>query len=288
MCSHSLALAPADTLLYDAAFECHGEFQFGVRNTCTGPMHPASVVSTPASNLLGQCCASEGTPAVCRTQHEQAPQRPRLPAVVPFSTEVQRRLVPGNAGGQVGSPTACSAVLSVSQVDNPVACILTVFTRCYRQNLTASCSIYPLQPSSPMPLSSARRLACADAPDLEVVRAACGSAWAPVFGNSTHHLHLDLDAATSEPTQCSTQCSKQIFNLLACTVDEAQQQVRTAEVAASGCRCVTQLEPISAGSEGVCWQRGSTSLDITCGGMGTWRCVPSAAGFKIACSCPAS
>ena len=97
------------------------------------------------------------------------------------------------------------------------------------------------------------RLACADTSDLEVVRAACGSAWAPVFGNSTHHLHLDLDAATSEPTQCSTQCSKQIFNLLACTVDEAQEQVRTAEVAASERWCVTKLEPISAGFDAGCW-----------------------------------
>ena len=45
MCSHSLALAPADTLLFDAAFECHGKFYFSVCNTCPRLMHPASVVS---------------------------------------------------------------------------------------------------------------------------------------------------------------------------------------------------------------------------------------------------
>eukprot|EP00891_Asterochloris_glomerata_P001714 jgi/Astpho2/1714/Aster-04139 len=125
VCSHTLALAPADTLLFDAAFECHGP-------SMTWPLSASDFQQLSLSALKYSA---------------------------DWFLEVQEG-----------------------------------------------------------------RLACADVPDLEAVRAACGSAWAPVFGNSTHHLHLDLDAATSEPTQCSTQCSKQIFNLLACTVDEAQEQ----------------------------------------------------------------
>ena len=98
------------------------------------------------------------------------------------------------------------------------------------QSLTASCLVHLALLSSRIQIPSACRLACATVPDLEAVGAACGSAWAPVFGNSSHHLHFDPDAASSEPTQCSAQCGKQIFNLLACTVDEAQEQVRPAEV----------------------------------------------------------
>ena len=133
----------------------------------------------------------------------------------------------------MGSPSACSAVLLSVSGGQPCR----LHPHSIHHMLTKACLLPAwftlLNKVHQFSISSACRLACANVPDLEAVRAACGSAWAPVFGNSSQHLHFDPDAATTEPTQCSTQCSKQIFNLLACTADEAHEQVRTAEVAAT-------------------------------------------------------